>query len=193
MEKHIEAEARRVRVNTSIQHVLLRTIATAGLLSVALLAPNALQVLKMFDKGKSRRMNPKYLFGSAFEKLLMKGMVTIENTAHGKFVRLTEKGKFALESKISRAPTNKPRRWDKRWRVVIYDIREQRKSLRLKLKDVLRAYGFYRLQDSVWVYPYDCEDLLILLKANYKIGNEVLYLVVERVENDKRLKDHFAL
>jgi hypothetical protein len=68
--KAVERGAKTVRRRTNIQHVLLRTIATAGVLSVALLAPNALQVLRMFDGGKSRRMNPKYLFGSAFEKLL---------------------------------------------------------------------------------------------------------------------------
>ncbi len=192
-QKHIEKEAKKVRTKTSIQHVLLHTVATAGLLSVALLAPNALQVLRVFDGSKSRRMNPKYLFGTAFEKLIGKRMLQIEQTPRGKFVRLTEKGKFELASKIGKARVQKPRRWDKRWRVVIYDIKEQRKKLRIQLKEILRAYGFYRLQDSVWVYPYDSEALLILLKANFKIGNEVLYLVVEQVENDKHLKEHFGI
>ncbi len=57
----------------------------------------------------------------------------------------------------------------------------------------MRELGFARLQDSVWVYPYDCEDLMALLKADLKIGAAVLYMVVEHIENDKQLQTQFAL
>ena len=50
-----------------------------------------------------------------------------------------------------------------------------------------------RLQDSVWVFPYDCEDFIALLKAELKIGAAVLYMVVEHIENDKHLRSHFGL
>lgn len=192
--KIVEAEARRVRRRTSIQHVLLHTIAAAGVLSVALLAPNALQMLSMFDGGKARRMNPKYLFPSAFDRLLAKGLIRIERTGKGSSVRLTEDGKIELAKHVARRPDPRThRRWDKRWRMVIYDIREQHKAVRLRLKELLCAFGFYRLQDSVWVYPYDSEALLILLKAHFRIGNEVRYLVVEHIENDRKLKSVFGL
>lgn len=192
--KVVESEARRVRRRTSIQHVLLHTIAAAGILSVALLAPNALQVLKMFDGGKARRMNPKYLFSSAFDRMLMKGLIRIDRTTKGSFARLTDAGKNELAKYVARHPdTRRHGRWDGRWRMVIYDIREQRRATREQLKELLRAFGFYRLQHSVWVYPYDSEALLILLKANFKLGNEVRYLVVEQIENDRKLKSIFNL
>ncbi len=57
----------------------------------------------------------------------------------------------------------------------------------------MRELGFARLQDSVWVYPYDCEDLMALLKADLKIGMAVLYMIVEHIENDKHLRAHFSL
>ena len=192
--KGIEAEAKKVRRRTSIQHVLLHAIAAAGVLGVALLAPNAMRVLSMFDGGKKRMMSPKYLFGSAFEKLLIKEMIEIESTERGKFVRLTVLGKHELARMVSRSPDMRiHRRWDKRWRMVIYDIKEERKVTRMKLQEYLSGFGFYKLQQSVWIYPYDSEALLVLLKADFKIGQEVLYLVVEKIENDRRLKDHFGL
>ncbi len=192
--KVTEAGAKIVRRRTNVQHVLLHTIAGVGVLSVALLAPNALRILRMFDSGKARRMDPKYLFGSAFKKLLMKNMVIIETTEAGKRVRLTEKGTHELARMVARNPDTRVRqRWDKRWRMVIYDIKEERRALRVKLQELLKAYGFYKLQNSVWVYPYDCEALLILLKANFKIGLEVLYVVVEKIENDQHLKEYFGL
>ena len=57
----------------------------------------------------------------------------------------------------------------------------------------LRDIGFIRLQNSVWVYPYDCEDLITLLKADFRVGKDVLYLVVEAMENDKEIRKHFRL
>ena len=192
----IEKEAKEIRRRTNIQKVILRTIATAGFLSVALLAPNALQVLTQIDKmtGVRRKMNPKYLIGSAFEKVIAKGYVCLEEGENGKVARLTNEGRRALGRMIANSPdTRKHKRWDKRWRMVIYDIKENRRGVRVALQRTLRVFGFYQLQASVWVYPYDCEALLILLKADFKIGRDVLYGVVEKVEGDDQLKNYFGL
>ena len=57
----------------------------------------------------------------------------------------------------------------------------------------MKSFGFFRLQDSVWVYPYDCEDIIGLLKVDLHLGGSVIYLVVEKMENDKHLKKTFGL
>ena len=192
----IEREARIIHRRTSIQRTILHAIAAAGFLSIALLAPNALKLLAKAERGagRRRRMNPKYLIDTAFGKLLTKGYVLIEDSSHGKVARLTNEGKQALGRMIANAPdARKHKRWDKRWRLVIYDIKEKRRGTRVALARTLRAFGFYQLQASVWVYPYDCESLLILLKAEFKIGKDVLYGVIEKVEGDEGAKKYFGL
>ena len=57
----------------------------------------------------------------------------------------------------------------------------------------MRESGFLCIQGSVWVYPYDCEDLVALLKADLHIGKDVLYTIVEKIENDAWIKKHFNL
>ena len=57
----------------------------------------------------------------------------------------------------------------------------------------MQEIGFARLQDSVWVFPYDCENFITLLKAELKIGSAVLYMIVEHIENDKHLRAQFGL
>ena len=52
--------------------------------------------------------------------------------------------------------------------------------------------GFMRLQDSVWIYPYDCEDLIALFKADSKIGKDILYMIVEALEYDEPVKSYFG-
>ena len=102
----IEQDAKVVRRRTNIQKIVLHTIATAGVLSIALLAPNALQLLAVKERGthRVRRMNPKYLIDTAFGKLRTKGYIFIEDGAHGKVARLTNEGKRALGKMIATSP-----------------------------------------------------------------------------------------
>ena len=65
--------------------------------------------------------------------------------------------------------------------------------MRNQLRLFMREFGFVRLQDSVWIYPHDCEDVIALAKANFRIGWDVLYMIVEQLERDKHLREHFDL
>ena len=87
----------------------------------------------------------------------------------------------------------RPKRWDRKWRILIFDIPEYRKGLRDKIRRTLGVIGFVRLQDSVWVYPHDCEDLIAFLKADFRVGKDMLYMIVEELEGDGHLKRHFGL
>lgn len=75
----------------------------------------------------------------------------------------------------------------------MFDIKEIRRNDRDLLRDELEGIGFYRFQNSVWIYPYDCEDLIMLIKSDYKLGRNVVYIIAEEVENDKVLRQHFGL
>ena len=87
----------------------------------------------------------------------------------------------------------KKRRWDKRWRVVVFDIPEKHRRTRDSLRSSMRELGFYRLQDSVWVYPHDCEEVVMLIKTEMRVGAALLYMIVEKLENDSKLREHFGI
>jgi DNA-binding transcriptional regulator PaaX len=191
----IEKEAKVKRRKTQVQRIILGVIAGAGALSVLVVAPGAIAALGMLDRGFGRRKkHPRFTVHTAFTRLLEKGHIVLEQTPKGKFARLTEEGKRALARMVARSPdTRKHKRWDKRWRMVIYDIKNTRGRSRRQIQKTLQSFGFLKLQNSVWVYPYDCEELVTLLKADFKLGTEVLYVVVEHIENDGALKEHFSL
>ena len=176
-----------------IQKIILTTIATAGFLSVTLLAPNALQVIKQFSGRKDFRRK-KYLDNS-IGKLLKEGYIRFDTNDNGKkFVKLTEKGEVKLTKyKIGDLKIKEPKKWDKKWRVIIFDIKEKRREVRNILRSTLSRLGFVKLQNSVWVFPYECEELVIMLKSNLFLGKDVLYMTVEKIENDKWLKEIFGL
>jgi len=190
LEKEVKIKTRKA----NIQKIVLQTIAVAGLLSVAVLAPNALTVLKQFEVGKLRKKNPKYVINQSVERLLEAGLISFKQTDRGKFIRLTREGEAKLRVfEVNEFKFKRPKRWDGKWRVIIFDVKEERRSTRNKIRRTLSAIGFIQLQRSVWVFPYDCEDLITLIKADFKIGKDVLYMIVDTIENDKSLRNFFGL
>ncbi|MDO8624117.1 MAG: CRISPR-associated endonuclease Cas2 [bacterium] len=188
----VEKEARNLRRWGTFQKSMLAAVAIGGIVLVAATAPNAIQLLRYFPGyKKGARFN--YQAKSALGRLATKGLIVFVEERGKRYARITEKGTRMLQMEIQRGGTTKKRRWDRRWRVVIFDIPERRKSVRSRLRRFMDEYGFVRLQDSVWVYPYDCEDLIALAKTEFRLGADVLYMVVERLERDKHLREHFSL
>lgn len=188
----MEKEARSERRLKSFQQAMLTAVVLGGVVVVAATIPNAAQLLRLFPGyKKGARFN--YQAKTALGRLAAKGMVTFVEEDGKRFARITEKGELILQMEVKKKAMTKKRKWDKRWRVVIFDIPERRKNIRDRLRLFMSEYGFARLQDSVWIYPYDCEDLIALAKANFHIGADVLYMIVERLERDKYLREHFGL
>lgn len=181
------------RAGPTVHEIILRTILDSGSIILDELAPSA---IKRFGPsfGLTRKSDPRYDIPRSVRRLVERGLLEVKVRKGQEFLSLTEKGqqtlvRFARDELILK----KPKVWDKKWRVVIYDIPEDRKSLRMELKRVLEGLGFVMVQKSVWVHAYPCEDLLLLLKAEFRLGKEVLYLVVNRIENDTWMRKHFKL
>lgn len=184
----LEERSRKRLGRETLKKVVLGTVATAGILSVALVAPNALQILKMFGVKPYRRR--KELIKRVYDKLVDQGYLIRKEG----FLEITEKGSLTLELlSEGKAKLKKPRKWDKKWRILIFDIDEKRRPKRDKLRRSLSSIGFMRLQDSVWIYPYDCEDFVALIKKDFKLGKELLYLIIEEIEGDSFLRQWFDL
>lgn len=86
-----------------------------------------------------------------------------------------------------------PKRWDKKWRVVIFDIAEEHKKLRDLFRMRLVQLGLFQLQESVYISPYPCFGEVEFLRELYGIAFTVRYLLVQHVEDDGELKRHFGL
>ncbi len=187
----LEEDSRKRRTKQNIQHAVLAAIAVTGFVAFSAVAGNALQLLRYLPKEK---YNFNHRAKSAAGRLVAKGYANWTERDGKKFLRITPKGRRALAFEQARvALKDNKRKWDGRWRMVAFDIPERRGTVRFRLRSVMREIGFIRLQDSVWVYPYDCEDFIALLKAELKIGKDVLYAIADTIEHDKGLRQHFSL
>ena len=185
---NLEQRSKRRSRKKNLQHVILSTVATAGILGVGLLAPNVIGAMAKLGLIPNKRQK-EYVSSSA-SKMVRKGLIKF----NGKFYELTMLGQERLRRwEFNNFKLNKPKRWDKKWRVIIFDIPDKKRRVRDQIRTLFKAADFYLLQESVWVYPYDCEDIIALLKTDFGVGRNLLYLIVEELENDRYLREEFNL
>ncbi len=188
----IEGRVRDRAKRAHIQNIVLTTLYSATALGTVAIAPGAAQFLKPLVE-RLEKKNLKKRMDQAIVRLKKNGLIVLERTKDGARLRLTQKGLKATESMLMYEAPPKPKRWDRKWRIVIFDIWEKRRTARDNLRRVLQRIGFKKIQDSVWVYPYDCEELFVLLRAELKLGRGMLYIVAEEIEGDTHLRQHFKL
>lgn len=70
------------------------------------------------------------------------------------FLRLTGKGEKLVRRDFSISRWQ-GRKWDRRWRLVIFDISEEERDRRDGLRRKLKELGLGMLQKSIWITPYD--------------------------------------
>ena len=185
----LEKEVRERNKKVDLQNLILGTVGVAGIIAVGLVAPNVLRAMKKLGLFPHERQEESIL--ASKNRLIKKGLLEYNKRDE---LRITTKGKkvLAIKSFLNKKKEKKPK-WDKKWRILIFDIPEGQKSDRDSLRHTLNTIGFMRLQDSVWVYPYNCEDLVTLLKMDLEIGENLLYMIVEAIENDTPIRKYFGL
>lgn len=179
-----------------VARIILGAIGVAGALGVGMMAPGVFQAVKIF-RGYERLVARRYQIPSyirrTMKSLERRGMVRIIVKNGDMRVYLTDKGQQELLKYQLQEKRLKGGRWDKKWRIVIFDIAEKRRYARDRIRINMKTFGFEKLQDSVWVYPYECEEVITLLKTQYKAGKELVYIVASDIENDVRLRRIFKL
>lgn len=175
----------------NITKIILTIIGAAGIISLAAVAPGMIMAL---DKLGVLKRHYHYYAPRAITRLKEKGLITTIKKGNKTYLRITAKGRETLlKLKQKEIFIKKPRKWDGKYRIVIFDIKEYRRSIRNQIRRWLVHLGFTRIQNSVWVHPYECSEIVSLLKANYHIGKEIIYMTVDKIDNDAALRKIFSL
>lgn len=131
----------------------------------------------------------------AIKSLYESKLITEKQNPNGTITLvLTDKGKQrALTYDLDNMEIKVPRQWDKKWRVVLFDIPEKIKKIRETMRYYLKNLGFYEFQKSVFVHPYDCKDEVDYLIEFYDIRKFVRFIIADSLDNELHLKKHFKL
>ena len=189
-----ERVKRRAKRNQIRDVILLSAYATVGI-SMMIMMPNAVRLLKHIEKvvGPSPRL--KRRVSQKYSELISQGIFRRIVTQDGFRIELTEKGMKVAEE-LTQHEEVRPKvqkKWDQKWRIIMFDVWERRRNARDELRETLKEIGFVKVQDSAWAYPYPCEKLLIFLRTHLKLGRGILYVVADEIEHDEQLRLHFKL
>ena len=173
-----------------IARLILGTIGMAGILVAGIVAPGIFKILP----NRKRYSYSKKSLDRSLENLKNRGLIKFVPGRISWRVELTERGQaefFAYEMKEK--ILKPPKHWNGEWHLLVFDIEETRKKVRDNVRHALVNLGFIRLQDSVWVFPYPCEEVLELLRTKYGVRHEALYVCARKIAKDKWLRKHFDL
>jgi len=108
-------------------------------------------------------------------------------------ISLTEKGKSRELKLRFKKLGRKKDKWDGKWRMVAFDVPEECKKARNALRYRLGLAGFFELQKSLFLYPYDCEKEIIGFVKLFKLEKFVRFALIDYIDNQERIKSFFRL
>ncbi|MFH0969370.1 MAG: hypothetical protein V1804_02585 [Patescibacteria group bacterium] len=186
-----------------IAKIILKSLLIAGGISLLMVSqPSPYFVTKVLPKiikyGLYKIRNKKKdkkRFYDSFRYLRNRGLLEMEYQGKQLYIHLSEEGKnLAKKYQVDDLEIKKPRKWDRKWRILIFDIEEKKKIKREALRGKIIELGFFQLQKSVWIYPYDFQKEIELLRNFFGLTDrEIQVITAFEIENDKDARVFFGL
>lgn len=172
---------------------ILRWLAIGGAVCIAASSPyfsiNLMRGLTRWRRYKRRKVY------DAFYNLRKQGCINIKKINHQIYISLTKEGrKKAGWLQIDSLKIKRPKKWDNKWRIVIFDIGQLKNIYREAFRGKLKELGFVPLQKSVWIYPFECRDEVEVLKEFFGFSEKEMRLITaQNIGNDRWLRKIFKL
>src|SRR3989344_2561018 len=191
--KHIK----RLRKNANPYKILKYLAVGSGIILISLIAPTsgAILVKELLNGYIRRRAFEKQRFLKDLKNLQIRKLISYKELDNGIVeIAITNEGKQQwLIYKIDELQLKKPKHWDRKWRLIIFDIPHHLKKNRDVLSQKLRQLQFHHLQKSVYLIPYPCEDEIDFLTTILEIRKYILILYVNHFEGEEKFKHHFGI
>ncbi len=188
-------DARSKDTTQAIVDGVIKFIAAGGFITTALVAPNVLQILdkpatKLFKHLDIRQQERELRRIIYYMK--NRGLIKYEPRDYEHGIRLTKAGKDRLKkSRYSAISIKRPPKWDKKWRLVFFDIPESQRGRRNALIQKLKLLGFRQLQYSIWIYPFDCRAEIEAVCEYLNISRYVSYVELTYIDHERVLRRRF--
>ncbi len=178
--------ARRLWIGAREKEILC-LVAKGALLASMFVAPNIGKILRPLEKMTSKK---RFYFRKRLKTLEDKDLIFLG----GEKIQLTEEGK-ALISKIEKEEIvlDKSKKWNGVWQIVSYDIPNTKKKERDYFRNTLQRFGFYKVQKSLWIIPYPCEEEIAVLAQSLGLSPFVIYFTCEHLPMEGKYLRWFGL
>lgn len=178
---------------------ILKLVGAGAFIATSLAVPNLPQALKPYLSNSSeyeawKRFNIPYLKRTLKRLEEQKLVETLQDDQGRQVVKITDTGrKRILRCALDELAIEKPKRWNGYWYLVSYDLPEEKVWTRNVLREYLRCWGFFPLQESVFLHAYPCKKAVEFLREYLGIGEYVRIFTVVNIENDQAFREFFGI
>lgn len=103
----------------------------------------------------------------------------IKNTNRGRFIFTKNGQKWLNRSFVRYFNIKIGSKWDKKWRIIIFDIPQELNKERVKFRRKLKWLGCEMIQESVFVFPYPCEVEISNIAKNLGVADHIDIILAE--------------
>jgi DNA-binding transcriptional regulator PaaX len=141
-----------------------------------------------------RKINERAL-RSAIRKLYQSKLIDYKESNDGTVSMILTSGgkKKIVRFNLDSMKIKKPRYWDHLWRLVIFDIPEEKRQGRRALVAKLKELGFCPVQKSVFIYPFECKNEIDFITEIFNLVPYVRLFIVKKTDIEPDLRDRFNI
>ena len=172
--------------------ILLTVLVISGVILVASTNPYfGVKAIGVIQKELKRRKWSQ--FRDNLYYLKRKGFIDMEQNPDGSYmVKTTKMGrekaqKYNLDSLIIEVP----KKWDKNWRLVIFDIPAKKYKARYALLEKLKELGFIMFQRSVWAHPFECKNEIVVVSKAFEVERYIHQITCHEISGREQLRGNF--
>jgi DNA-binding transcriptional regulator PaaX len=174
-----------------VTKTILKGIVLGGVIIAVVALPGMAPVLNLFS-GKNKK--DRRMFNNAMYRMRSQKMVKVYYKDGEEVIEITEKGKRRLlKYEFDEMKIKIPKKWDGLWRIVIFDIPEKRKKARNAINMKLKELGFYPIQKSTFIFPYECRNEVDFVAEHFFARKYINYIVAKEVDGSDKLKKSFKI
>lgn len=132
----------------------------------------------------------------SLKSLEKREIISLEEKHNNVFVKLKDKNnslviKYSIKALFDFK--KKEKKWKGKWFIVFFDVPKKQNNKRDYLRLYLLKIGFIKYQQSVYIFPYECQKEVLLIKKVVEGAKYMKYIVAEKIENEDKMKQYFGL
>jgi len=197
LKRKLDKEERKTRYAPIKQILTMLTIGTG--LAIVIVMPGTAPLFKSLVEKENQNWDDWKKFNLSYlrrnlERLKKQKLVEIDQKDGQTIIKITKAGKRkVLRYALDELEIPETKFWDGKWRMVIYDIPTNKRYLSDLLNQTLKNLGFLSLQKSVFLIPYPCQPQIEFLREYFNLGENVIVVEVNKIEDDKPFREYFGL
>lgn len=164
---------------------VLKVIAAGGIVIASAMIPSLpVAIMSVYKVWKDVNKSD---LGRIIKRLEKQEMISIRHIENKIQIKITDHGKKRLLEYDYEHISLKAKRRDGKWRLIIFDVPENKKRNRDAFVRKLLQFGCIRLQDSVYANAFPCKSEVDFLSHFLEISDYVTVVKLDRIERGEQL------